>query len=102
MLPTAPDRLPLNGKCALAIANCQSQIASIGPEDKLPFGSVNPTKSLGPLASLEPEFMEPEFALSVRYRPATRPFVSVWKRDKPICDPMEAFAVAFSPAGHLD
>jgi hypothetical protein len=61
MLPRAPDRLPPTGKCDLAIANCQSQIASIGPEDKLPFGAVNLTKSLGPPAGLEPEFMEPEF-----------------------------------------
>jgi hypothetical protein len=47
MLPRARSQLPLPAASApLAIANCQSQIASIDPEDKLPFGSVELTKRL--------------------------------------------------------
>jgi hypothetical protein len=33
-------------KCAPGNRNCQSQIASIDPEDKLPFGSVKLAKRL--------------------------------------------------------
>jgi hypothetical protein len=45
-VPNSARPLAAHRKCALAIANYQSEIASIGPEDKLPFGPIKLTKSL--------------------------------------------------------